>query len=107
MRASIRADQVLERFAQSARLGTRPAGSSASSRADLLQREPDLCANTMKATRRITAAGSGDGRPGALGGQQAALLVEAQRGGGDAAALGQLPMVSGSDIGAKPTRPGP
>lgn len=54
MRSSILALHERESFAQSARLGTRFSGSFASSDCTSESVRPTRCANTMKATRRIT-----------------------------------------------------
>ena len=54
MRSSIRALHAVERFDQSFRLGTLSAGSFASSPPISSRLRPTRCANTMKATRRIT-----------------------------------------------------
>ena len=94
MRSSMRAAPAGDRRAQSRRLGARSGGSFASSAPISSSVSPTRWANTMKAMRRSTGAGSGDGPCPRLGADQAALLVEAQCRGGHAAAPATSPMVT-------------
>ena len=87
MRSSIRAAQVLESRDQSRRVGARSGGSFASSAPISSSVSPTRWAKTMKAMRRSTGARiAAVAGAGALGRDQPALLVEAERRGGDAAA---------------------
>ena len=91
MRSSIRDVHPRERRDQSRRVGARSGRELGELRADLVEREPDALGehderDPAEHRPRIAAVA----RAGALGGDQAALLVEPQRRGGDAAAARDL-----------------
>ena len=96
MRSSMRAVQPLDRRDQSRRVGRAVRRQLGELRADLVEREADaLREDDERDPAQHRARVAAVARAGALGGDQPALLVEAQRGGGDAAARGATsPIVS-------------
>ena len=91
MCSSIRSPQLAESFAQSCPSGTRSSGSLAEFRADLVERHADPLGedDERDPPQHIPPVAPVPGsRP--FGPDEAALLVETQRGRGDAAAAGHL-----------------